>query len=64
MLISSISFPDLIKFPSFIMDTTERRVWGEKKLKEDKVTLQIILVFTFNTYMSQNIYAGSLCKCI
>jgi hypothetical protein len=44
MLISSISFPDLIKFPYF-MDTPERKVWGEKRPK-DKITLQIILVFT------------------
>jgi hypothetical protein len=28
------------------MDTTERRVWGERRPK-DRVTLQIILVFTF-----------------
>jgi hypothetical protein len=44
MLIFSISFPDLIKFPYF-MDTTERRVWGERRLK-DRVTLRIILIFT------------------
>jgi hypothetical protein len=44
MLIFSISFPDLIKF-SYFMDTTERRVWGERKPK-DRVTLQIILIFT------------------
>jgi hypothetical protein len=28
------------------MDILERRVWGERRPK-DKVTLQIILVFTF-----------------
>ncbi len=28
------------------MDTPERRVWGERRPK-DRVTLQIILVFTF-----------------
>ncbi len=44
MLIFSISFSDLIKFPYF-MDTPERRVWGESRPK-DRVTLQIILVFT------------------
>ncbi len=40
----SISFPDLIKFPYF-MDTAETRVWGEGRPK-DRVSLQIILVFT------------------
>jgi hypothetical protein len=44
MLIFSISFPDLIRFLYF-MDTPERRVWGERRPK-DRVTLQIILVFT------------------
>jgi hypothetical protein len=44
MLIFSISFPDLIKFP-YLMDTPERKVWGERRPK-DKATLQIILVFT------------------
>jgi len=44
MLIFSISFPDLIKFPYFI-DTPERRVWGERRPK-DRVASQIILVFT------------------
>jgi hypothetical protein len=44
MLIFSISFPNLIKFPYF-MDTPERRVWGERRPK-DRVSLQIILVFT------------------
>jgi len=44
MLILSISFPDLVKFPYF-MDTLERRVWNERRHK-DRVTLQIILVFT------------------
>jgi hypothetical protein len=44
MLIFSISFSDLIKIPYF-MDTPERRVWGESRLK-DRVTLEIILVFT------------------
>jgi hypothetical protein len=48
MLIFSISFPDLIKFPYF-MDTPERRVWGERRPK-DKVTLQIILVFTLTRF--------------
>jgi len=36
MLIFSISFGDLIKFHYF-MDSTERRVWGERRPK-DKVT--------------------------
>jgi hypothetical protein len=44
MLIFSISFPNLINFLTF-MDTPERRVWGERRPK-DRVTLQIILVFT------------------
>jgi hypothetical protein len=44
MLIFSISFPELKKFPYF-MDTPERRVWGERRPK-GRVTLQIILVFT------------------
>jgi hypothetical protein len=44
MLIFSILFPDLIKFPYF-MDTPERRVWGERTPK-DRVAFQIILVFT------------------
>jgi hypothetical protein len=44
MLIFSISFPNLIKIYYF-MDTPERRVWGERRPK-DRVTLQIILVFT------------------
>jgi len=59
MLIFSISLPDLIKFPYF-MDTPERRVWGERRPK-DRVTLQIILVFTLTC--PQNIYWGP-CKCI
>ncbi len=45
MLIFSISVPDLIEF-SYFVDTPERRVWGERRPK-DRVTLQIILVFTF-----------------
>jgi len=44
MLIFSISFSDIIKFPYF-MDTLERRVWGERRPKA-KATLQIILIFT------------------
>jgi len=45
MLIFSISFPDLVKFPYF-MDTPERRVWGERR-RRDRVTLQKQkLVFT------------------
>jgi hypothetical protein len=44
MLIFSISFPDLIKFPYF-MDTPVSRVWGERRRK-DRMTLQIILAFT------------------
>jgi hypothetical protein len=47
MLVFSISFPDLIRFPYF-MDTPERRVWGERRPK-DKLTLQIILVFTLTS---------------
>jgi hypothetical protein len=45
MLIFSISFLNLIKFPYF-MDTRERWVWGERRPKE-RVSLQIILVFTY-----------------
>jgi len=45
MLIFSISFSDFMKFPYF-MDTPERRVWGARRPKY-RVTLQIILVFTF-----------------
>jgi hypothetical protein len=44
MLIFSISFPDLIKY-FLLYDIPERTVWGERRPK-DKVTLQIILVFT------------------
>jgi len=44
MLISSISFPNLVKI-SYFMDTLERRVSGERRPK-DRVTLQIVLVFT------------------
>jgi hypothetical protein len=44
MLIFSISFPELKKFPYF-MDTPERRVWGKRRPK-GRVTLQIILVLT------------------
>jgi hypothetical protein len=44
MLIFSISFSNLIKFPYF-MDTPERTVWGERRPK-DRVTSQIILVLT------------------
>jgi len=44
MLLFSISFPDLMKI-SYFMDTHERRVWGERRPK-DRVTLEIILVFT------------------
>jgi hypothetical protein len=44
-------------------DTPERRVWDERRPK-DRVTLQIILVFTLYTYGPQNIYTGlSACKC-
>jgi hypothetical protein len=46
MLILSISFPDLIK-NSYFVDTPERRVWGERRATH-RVTLQIILVFTFS----------------
>jgi hypothetical protein len=42
MLLFSISFPDLI---SYFMDTPEGRVSGERRPK-DRMTLQIILVFT------------------
>jgi hypothetical protein len=44
MLTFSVLFPVLVKFPYF-MDTPERRVWDERSRK-DRVTLQIILVFT------------------
>jgi hypothetical protein len=30
----------------YFMDTPERRVWGEERRPKDRVTLQIILVFT------------------
>jgi len=43
-MIFSISFPYLIFF-SYFMDTLKKRVWGESRPK-DKVTLQIILIFT------------------
>jgi hypothetical protein len=52
MLILSILFLDLVKFSHF-MDTPDRRVWSERRPK-DRVTLQIILVFTLNT--PQNTY--------
>jgi hypothetical protein len=45
MLIFYIPFPYLIKI-SYFVDTPERRVWGRRRAK-DRVTLQIILVFTF-----------------
>jgi len=45
MRIFSISFPDLVKF-SYFTDTPGRRVWGERRPK-DRVTLQLILAFTF-----------------
>jgi hypothetical protein len=45
MLIFSISFSDLINFPYFI-DTSERRVWGGERRPKDRMTSQIILVFT------------------
>jgi hypothetical protein len=64
MLIFSISFPDLIKFPYF-MNAPERRVWDEGRPK-DRMTLQIILVFTLALTFPQtftNIHTGS-CKCI
>jgi hypothetical protein len=44
MLIFSISFPDLIKFPCFWIPL-KGGFEGERRLK-DKVTSQIILVFT------------------
>jgi hypothetical protein len=49
-----------IKFPYF-MDTSERRVWGGERRPKDRMTSQIILIFTLNT--PQNIYIRS-CKCI
>jgi hypothetical protein len=60
MLIFSISFPDLIKFPYF-MDTPERRVWGERRPKGRRG--DFTNNFSIFTYMPQNIYRGS-CKCI
>jgi hypothetical protein len=60
MLIFSISFPDLINF-SYFVDTPERRVWGERRPK-DRVTLQIILVFTFSLTHPKT-FTGP-CKCI
>jgi hypothetical protein len=54
MLIFSISFPDLIKFPYF---TPERRVWGERRPK-DRVTLQIILVFILTLAPSKTFTQG------
>jgi hypothetical protein len=44
MLIFSTSFPKLTKFPYF-MNTTDWRVLGGTRPK-DRVTLQIILVYT------------------
>ncbi len=58
-MIFSILFPDSINFHYF-MDTTERRVWGERRHK-DRVTLQIILVFILTR--PQNIYTRP-CHCI
>jgi len=57
MLIFSISFPDLIKFPYF-MDTPERRVWGERRPKDragDFINNFTIYIYT---YMPQNVYTG------
>jgi hypothetical protein len=48
MLIFSISFSNLIKI-SYFMDTSGRRVWGERRPK-DRVTLQIIVVFTITQH--------------
>jgi hypothetical protein len=46
LVIFSISFPDLIKI-SYLMNThDERRVFGGEKRPKERVTLQIILVFT------------------
>jgi hypothetical protein len=61
MLIFSISFPDLINFHYF-MDTLERRVWNERRPKE-RVTLQIILVFTL-TLTHPKTLTEAVCKCI
>jgi len=59
ILIFSISFPDLIKI-SLLYGYPLKKGSGERRLK-DRVTLQIILVFTLTP--PQNIYWG-LCKCI
>jgi hypothetical protein len=45
MLIFSIT--DLRKV-LYLMESPERRVWGERRLK-DKVTSQIVLVFTLTS---------------
>jgi hypothetical protein len=37
------------------MDTLERRVWGERRPK-DKVTLQMILVFTLALTPPKNVH--------
>jgi len=53
MLLFSISFPDLIKFSYFVVDTLERRVWGERRPK-DKGDFRSN--FSIYTYMPQDIY--------
>jgi hypothetical protein len=57
MLIFSISFPDLIKFPYF-MYTLEKRVWVKGTQSQGDFTNN----FSIYTYTPQNIYTGP-CKC-
>jgi hypothetical protein len=43
------------------MDTPKKRVWGEKRPK-DRVTLQILLVFTLALTHPET-FTSTLCKC-
>jgi hypothetical protein len=47
------------KFPYF-MDTPERRIWGERRPK-DRVTLQIIFVFTLKCFGLCKVYVTNIC---
>jgi hypothetical protein len=73
MLIFSISFPDLNKFPYF-MDTPERKVLGERRPRDRVGDFTNTFSIYIYTYMSQNIFTGAilvyltniytaLCKC-
>jgi hypothetical protein len=43
------------------MDTPERRVWGEERRPKDRVTLQIILVFTLTHPKTVTLGCVSVC---